>query len=273
MNRMIRLSMPNSPDISEIPVLYEDSHLLAVDKPAGLLTAPDAAFPDRPDLLSLLHAGIAEGKPWATQRGLQFLMNAQALDTDASGVLLFARSKEVLRALANTFGSEKPARAYVALAAGSLAKDEFEVSVGISPDRFDPSIMRANPKHGKRSRTAFHVVKRFDGYVLLRCDAHTDRPQQIRVHLKHYRLPVVGDSLHAGRPLLLSRLKQNYHLKPGRTERPLLNLPALHAERLEIAHPVTGEPLSVSAPWPKDMQVAVKYLERYCPLPVEDNPS
>lgn len=254
-------------------MLYEDPHLLALDKPAGLLTVPDAASPERPSLVALLHAGIAEGKPWATQRGVEFLMNSHALDPEVGGVVLFARSKTVLSTLANLFGSEKPGRTYVALVAGTAGKDEFEVNVGISPDRVDPAKMRANPQHGKRCLTTFSVLTRFQDYLLLRCNALTDRRHQIRVHLKHYRLPIVGDNRYGGRPLLLSRLKEGYHLKPGRTERPLISTPALHAERLEIAHPVTGEALSITSPWPKDLQVAIKYLERYRAVPPEGNPS
>jgi 23S rRNA-/tRNA-specific pseudouridylate synthase len=73
----------------------------------------------------------------------------------------------------------------------------------------------------------------------------------------------VGDSLYGGRPLLLSQLKPDYRLKPNKTERPLLSQPALHAESLALPHPVTGEPLAITAPWPKHLNVAVKYLSRY----------
>ena len=76
-------------------------------------------------------------------------------------------------------------------------------------------------------------------------------------------LPPVADSLYGGRPLLLSQLKGHYRLKPKQVERPLISRPALHGEDLTLPHPVTGAPLSISAPWPKDLQVALKYLRRY----------
>ncbi|MBI3875489.1 MAG: hypothetical protein HY300_05930, partial [Verrucomicrobia bacterium] len=79
-------------------------------------------------------------------------------------------------------------------------------------------------------------------------------------------LPVVGDALYNGRPLLLSMLKRGYRLKPGRTERPLLARVALHAEELTLQHPVTGGLVTIRAPWPKDFTVAVKYLRRYAAL-------
>jgi 23S rRNA pseudouridine955/2504/2580 synthase len=76
-------------------------------------------------------------------------------------------------------------------------------------------------------------------------------------------VPIVGDELYGGKPLWLSRLKPNYRLKPGKEERPLLSRVALHAEQLELKHPVTGESVSITAPWPKDFNVVVKYLRQF----------
>ena len=125
--------------------------------------------------------------------------------------------------------------------------------------------MRADPRRGKHSLTLFKVRQKFIGYTLLQCEPLTDRPHQIRVHLRSLRLPVVGDPLYGGSPLLLSQLKRDYRLKPNRIERPLISQPALHAESLALPHPVTGQPLTITAPWPKDLTVAVKYLHRYAP--------
>ena len=91
----------------------------------------------------------------------------------------------------------------------------------------------------------------------------TGRPHQIRVHLQNSGLRIVGDALYGGAPLLLSRLKQDYRLKPGRMERPLLARVTLHAEQLVLPHPVTGETVTITSPWPKDLRVAVKYLREF----------
>src|SRR5437773_10364626 len=111
----IKLSSRATEEFWEIPVLYEDEHLLALDKPSGLLTSPDRYELDRPNLLKLLHAGIAENKPWARERGLVYLMNAHRLDCETSGVLLLARNKPALVKLANLFSAEKTLRRHVAL--------------------------------------------------------------------------------------------------------------------------------------------------------------
>ena len=90
--------------------------------------------------------------------------------------------------------------------------------------------MRVDPKHGKQARTAFEVREQFRGFTLVECRPFTGRTHQIRVHLKHWGLPICGDRVYGGRPLLLSELKDEYRLKPGKTERPLIATVALHAD-------------------------------------------
>jgi RluA family pseudouridine synthase len=259
----VKLSSPATREFWEIPVLFEDAHLLALDKPAGLLTSPDRTAPERPSLMQLLHAGIAAGKPWATERGLTYLANAHRLEAETSGVLLLAKSKPALVTLANVFGSEKTGLRHVALVQGSPREARFEIGAKLAPHPTRPGLMRVDPKHGKRSRTVATVVENFRGCTLLDCEPLTARPHQIRAHLQNVGLPLVGDAPYGGQPLLLSQLKPGYRLKEGREERPLLARPALHAEQLTLPHPVTGESLTITAPWPKDLKVAVKYLREF----------
>jgi RluA family pseudouridine synthase len=259
----LKLSSPATREYWEIPVVYEDAHLLALDKPARLLVSPDRYDAARPNLMRLLHEGIARGVPWARERGIDYLANAHRLDFETSGVILLAKNKPALIALANLFGSDRPHKTYVALAHAQPSPESFEVSASLSPHPLRPGEMRVDPKHGKRSHTRFEVRERFTGFVLLRCLPTTGRTHQIRVHLRHARMPIVADTLYGGRPLLLSRLKRDYEPKRDEPEKPLIGRVALHAERLEIPHPVGGAPVVMEAPWPKDLKVAVKYLRRY----------
>jgi RluA family pseudouridine synthase len=259
----IKLSAPATREFWEIAVLHEDQHLLALDKPSLLLTSPDRYDPERPNLMKLLHHGIERAAPWAKARQLDYLMNAHRLDFETSGVILLAKNKPALTALVNLFGSEKPSKLYTALVQGQPADDQFEANKPIAPHPFKPGRMCLDPKRGKRSRTLFRVLDRFAGYTLLECQPLTGRTHQIRVHLRGLGLSIVGDEVYGGGPLLLSRLKPNYRCKPGQPERPLIGWAALHALRLTLAHPVTGDPLSIEAPLPKDFRVALKYLKRF----------
>jgi RluA family pseudouridine synthase len=260
-------SAPSAPSHQfwEIPVLFEDDSLLAIDKPSGLATSPENPDSEEPNLLSLLHSGIRDAKPWARERGLTFLTNVYRLDPEVSGALLMAKSKDVSSTLANTFGSAQVIHHHLALVQGAPDHEQMDVTHKLAPHPARPGRVHVDPKHGKRSHTRVAVQERFDGWSLLQCDALTNRPHQIRVHLRYVGLPLVGDSFYGGRPLLLSRLKSDYRLKPNQRERPLLGRPALHSESLTFAHPLSGSSLTISAPLPKDFSVALKYLRRYRP--------
>jgi 23S rRNA pseudouridine955/2504/2580 synthase len=101
---------------------------------------------------------------------------------------------------------------------------------------------------------------------LLEVVIETGRMHQIRVHVQAIGCPLVGDPDYGGAPLLLSQIKPGYKAKDEEPERPLLDRPALHAERLTLSRPATGEKLTLEAPWPKDLTVAVKYLRKYAAL-------
>jgi len=261
----IKLSSAETGQFWEIPVLWEDDHLLALDKPAGLLVSPDREDADRPSLMKLLHRGMERGAPWAKNRGLAWLMNAHRLDAPTTGVILLAKNKPALVALADQFGSAKPRQTCVALVRGSKPEKSFATEASLAPHPLETGVMRVDLKSGKPARTEFTVRERFTaaGCLLLECRPFTGRPHQIRVHLKHLRLPIIGDPIYGGPPLLLSSLKPGYRLKPGQTERPLISDVALHVEQLVIAHPVTGAETRIIAPWPKDLTVAIKYLRRF----------
>jgi len=262
----IKLSSPETHEFWEIPVVFEDEHLLAIDKPAALLTSPDSDDPKRPNLMRLLHAGIAEGKPWARARGLTYLANAHRLDFETTGVLLLAKNKPALVTLADMFGIEKPLKTCITLVQGTPEADEFEVDASLAPHPTSAGLMRVDPKRGKHARTRFSVITKFRGYTLLKCEPFTDRPHQIRVHLRHVQLSVLGDSLYRGGKLFLSDIKRKYRPGQDKEERPLISMVALHAQELSLPHPVTGEQITMKAPWPKDLEVAVKYLKMFAGL-------
>ena len=259
----IKLSSPGTGEFWEIPVLFEDEHLLALNKPSRLLTSPDRYDPERPNLMKLLHRDIERGAPWVKERSVTYLSNAHRLDFETSGVILLAKSKPVLVKLADMFGAEKPAKIYAALAHGTPLKDKFNIDAKLGPHPTKPGVVRVDEKRGKSARTLFEVRERFEFSSLIQCRPLTGRTHQIRVHLQKAGYPIVGDAMYGGHPLLLSRLKSEYRLKENKSERPLISSTALHAEELALPHPVTGAEVRMTAEWPRDLTVAVKYLRKY----------
>jgi RluA family pseudouridine synthase len=258
----IKLSYPQTKGFWEVPVLYEDEALFILDKPAGLSIGHEEGCQD-PDLIEILHKAIHEGKPWVGEHRVSFLRPAHRIDANASGILIFAKAPESLAALANAFGSEQVRRQYLALIQGSPVGNQFDVQGKIAPHPETPGLMRIDPRNGKKSHTQFEVVERFSHWTVLGCVSEPDRLHQVRLHLRYAQFPVVGDSLYRGGILRLSSIKPNFRLKPKDTERPLMNRPAVHLEKIQLKHPLTGAPLEITAPLPKDISVALKYLRKY----------
>src|SRR5437879_11315682 len=122
---MIKVSSPAAGEFWEIAILFEDEHLLALEKPPGLLTSPDRFQLERPSLISLLHQDIKRGAAWSRGRGLTYLLNAHRLEAEASGVVLLAKTKQMLVAIANLFGAGQAQMTWLALVQGSPAEEAF----------------------------------------------------------------------------------------------------------------------------------------------------
>lgn len=259
----IKLSAPHTGEFWILEILHEDARILAVNKPARLLVSPDRYDPRRPNLMRLLTDAVSTGKPWAVARGLTYLANAHRLDFETTGVLLLAKDKPALVALANHFGSEVPKKTYLALVTGNPTEDRFECDLALKPDPRQPGLMRW-ARDGKKSFTEFVVRERFRGCALVECHPRTGRTHQLRVHLKAAGHPILADPQYGdGAVLRLSDLKRRFKHQGDTTERPLTPSLALHAWKLAVPHPDgTGE-TEITAPWPKDFEVALKYLRRY----------
>jgi 23S rRNA pseudouridine1911/1915/1917 synthase len=188
-------------------VLFEDDHLVAVDKPSGLLSAPTPES-DRNNLLNLL----AEARPQV------FVVHR--LDLQASGVMIFAKSEAANQKLADLFREHTLTRRYDVLAAGVPPESTFRVEV---------------PVRGKPAATDFQCLEALGRFSHLEATLHTGRTHQIRLHLLHAGIPVLADPRYAQRA--------DWH--PPRL--------ALHAKLLELAHPASGETLTLTAPLPPEL--------------------
>lgn len=263
---LIRLGLDDGEDKLrwQLPVLFDEPHLLVVDKPSGLPVLADPVSPGGPSFLGLMQDARARRGDWFSGNDPDFLATPQRMDAEASGVLVVARTRACWQALANLFASHLAPTVTLALVEGS-PQDTFTISAPLARKPAPTGFYRVDKERGKRSETRFEVVERFRKFTLLRCRVIGGRPHQIRAHLRRHGLRLVGDELYGGRSLNLSRLKPGYRFKRDLEERPLIGRPALHVESVRLPAVAPGIPgeVVVEAPLPKDFEVGLKYLRRY----------
>jgi 23S rRNA pseudouridine1911/1915/1917 synthase len=240
------LDEPAVPHPDELREVHRDEALLVLDKPAGLPIHPTARY----------HAAtlVAQLKQ---KYGADFRADpAHRLDRETSGLLVCARTLEASRALMRAFQGGEVHKEYLAICEGEPPEELFvdaPISEGTAQIRI---AVRIDPDGGKPARTRFVVEKRFTRggrpFALLRCFPQTGRQHQIRVHLSHRGFPLVGDKMYGPDPGYFDRFSKR-QLEPEAWARLLLPRHALHAARVEFAHPTTGAQVGFDAPLPEDL--------------------
>jgi len=226
-------------------ILYEDRHVLVVDKPAGMLTLPTPAR-ERGTLLE--HAG----KYLARTRGpsRHYVGIVHRLDRDTSGALLVVCSRQALRPFQLMFRAHAIERLYCALVEGQFERPRGTIDLRLVIDRGDGrrGVARA-PGQGVRAVTHYEVIEKFGrSAALLACRLETGRTHQIRIHLAEIGHPVIGDPVYrprTGPPFEVSFERQ-----------------ALHARTLGFVHPLSGRSILVDSPLPEDMARLTELLRR-----------
>ena len=196
-------------------------------------------------------------------------VNVHRLEDDASGLVLCAKDKPGLDYLSGQFQSKTVIRKYLAIVQirtePPVLTDAFAVDIMMGPDEARPGFVRLHGRreNGKPSRTEFTVRTPFRGYALVECRPETSLLHQLRFHLAQHGAPIIGETVYAEPPalLLLSALKRGY--KGRDEEKPLVGRLALHLSELTFRHPVTREPVTVTAPLPHEFDVALKYLTKF----------
>ena len=231
-----------------IEVLFEDADLLAVNKPAGLLSVPDRWDKEKANLVTLLQA----------ERPGQYIANVHRLDRNTTGIFLLAKNPDAFRRIARQLREHETRKLYLALVHGDVTEQERVIDQPISSHPKRRGLVRIDPR-GKPARSTVRVRERFRGYALVEVEIESGRQHQVRIHCQHIGHPLVGDADYDGRPLLLSQLKRKYKPKEDEPERPLMGRPALHAASFTLAAP----PVTITSPLPKDFEVALKYLRKF----------
>jgi len=228
---------PDAPEAIPLQVVFEDPVLLVVDKPVGLVVHPGSGNPHGTLLNALLHHApqVAE----LPRAGI-----VHRLDKDTSGLLVVAKTLTAYTDLVRQLQARTVKREYLALVYGEL-DHPGTVEAPLARDPFNRT-KRTVHAMGKPAVTHYEVIERFPGVTLLRCRLETGRTHQIRVHMQHIGHPLVGDTVYSA----------------GRRGHMKIPFPrqALHAERLGLVHPVSGEYLQWETPLPPDFASLLQSL-------------
>jgi 23S rRNA pseudouridine1911/1915/1917 synthase len=229
-----------------LSILFEDEHLIVIDKPAGLVVHPATSHQAGTLVNALLHHCGASLKGVGGERRPGIV---HRLDKDTSGVMVVAKDEPTLTALQQQFHSHNLDRRYLALVEGVVAeRGSFRTKYGRDPR--DRKKFSSRVATGKSAVTHWEVKERFAGATLVEVQLETGRTHQSRVHFKDAGHPLIGD-LQYGRPPRDARL---------RAVARVLGRQALHAHVLGIVHPITGRPLRFQTPPPGDFQRALEAL-------------
>lgn len=230
-------------------ILYEDDELVAVNKPAGMLT-----IPDREQARSLKDALIEKyGNIFTIHR----------LDKDTSGLVLFAKNESSHKFYSAAFEKRDIEKYYTAVVSGQPREDSGELTGPIMEHTLQKGIMVVH-RNGKPSHTSFRVLEKHRSFSLVEFRLHTGRTHQIRVHAKDAGFPIACDPLYGdGQGIKLSMIKKKFRLsKSEDEERPILNRLALHAHRLKFTN-MQGKPVELEAALPKEFTALMQQIAKW----------
>ncbi len=244
-----------------IEILYQDEHLIAVNKPTGIPVEP-SRWGEHPEYLSAALLQWAQERQGEDEAMVARPRGLHRLDLGTSGVVLYALTLEAERYYRTLFQNREIEKKYLALVIGEV-HEEGEIDAPLGPDRQVNGRMCVD-RHGKDSLTHYHPSEIYRGFSLVEAYPQTGRTHQIRVHLASIGHPLAIDPMYGGNEaLLLSQLKRGYRPKPGKVERPLMSRLTLHASRLRFVPFGQEEPLVIEAPLPKDFEVALRQLRKW----------
>lgn len=263
-----------------LSIIFENDDLVAVNKPAGLLTIPDREQSERSlkDILQEKYGSAASlvgdlSADRHDQTAANVLLTGDQaaaikiytvhrLDKDTSGLIIFAKNEASHKYLSNLFQERKVEKYYLGVVHGSPLNPTGTIDAPISEHPQQKGVMTIH-RDGKPSLTTYEVIEANKYYSLVSFQLHTGRTHQIRVHAKHIGHPLVCDPLYGdGQPLFVSSFKKKYKLsKHEEVERPLINRLALHSYKLKFED-MHGNPMELIAEMPKEFSALVQQLKK-----------
>lgn len=235
-----------------LEIVYEDTDLLVIDKPAGLVVHPAPGHRTGTLVNALLHhVGDLSGIGGVLRPGI-----VHRLDRDTSGLMAVAKNDMTHRALSTALKQREVRRIYTVAAWGHLRADTMAVAAPVGRSHTDRKRMAVRPD-GRPALTRLERLERWPAADLLRAELETGRTHQIRVHLAHIGHPVVGDSTYGARALRgISGPDRQWAVQLAKR----VSRQFLHAAALRFSHPRTGAPLQFESPLPQDLEAAVEWV-------------
>jgi 23S rRNA pseudouridine1911/1915/1917 synthase len=243
------------PESIPLSILYEDEHLLALNKPAGIICHP--ARGDQTGTLANALAFYAEQLSHGDDPFRPGIVHR--LDKNTTGVMLVAKTDEAHWRLALQFERRTVQKSYLAIVHGNphLDGDTIDAPIGIHPvvrEKFAVLIRESKIDVAKKAVTHYEVLERYRDYALVKLLPKTGRTHQLRVHMSHIGHPIVGDTMYGGRVI------SEFDLTGRGSVEPIFAHQALHAWRIEFRHPILETPMQIEAPFPPAFKKAVRLL-------------
>lgn len=255
----IQITLPATPPLAAKPepiplaIVYEDDQMMVVNKPAGMVTHPGAGVSSGTLANALVYHFNQTAQQLPRRGGTSRPGIVHRLDVGTSGLLVVAKTDQAHLHLAEQFQARTVRKFYTALVYGHVPDDEGRIEAPLGRDvRSRVKMAVARPGAGRAALTLYRVVERYDQFTLLEVEIKTGRTHQIRVHLAHLKHPVVADATYdAGRANTI----KNSQLRAAISK---LERPFLHAARLGVVHPTSGQWLEFDAPLPGELQAFLK---------------
>ena len=226
-------------------IVYEDTAIIVINKPVGMVVHPAPGNADKTLVNALLfHCHDLSGIGGVLRPGI-----VHRLDKDTSGLIVAAKSDDAHRHLSAQFERHEVHKKYLALVCGDVKDNQGEIVKPVGRHTIDRKKMSTNTKRGKEAITFWKVLERYGVATLLEVEIKTGRTHQIRVHLSDLRYPIIGDAVYGK----ATNRMQNIANSALKAQIKAFNRQALHAAYLSFIHPLTGKRVEFTADMPKDM--------------------